>query len=96
MAFSMPRMAFCSAWPTLVVTARTSFQWQSVGNLEAVVLREPGVFLVAAGFGQRGLVLLVMDVRDAFEEEQREDVGLEVGGIHRPPQDVRRFPEVVG
>ena len=59
-----------------------------------MVLREPGVFLVAAGFGQGGLIFLVMDIRDAFEEQQREDVGLEVGGIDRAAQDVGGFPEV--
>ena len=63
-------------------------------NLKAVVLRELGVFLIAAGFRQRRRVFLVMHIRDAFEEQQREDVGLEVGGIHRPAQDVGRLPEV--
>jgi hypothetical protein len=56
-------------------------------DLEAVVLREPGVFLVAAGFGQGGLVFLVVDIGDAFEEEEREDVGLEIGGVNRSAQE---------
>ena len=90
----MPRMAFCSAWPTLVVTTRTSLQWQSFGNLKAVVLRELGIFLVTARFRQGRRVFLVIDIRDSLEEEQREDVGLEVGGIHRAAQDVRGLPEV--
>src|SRR5207249_2929118 len=38
---------------------------------------------------------LVIDVADAFEEEQREDVALEVGLIDRPAQDVRRTPKVL-
>ena len=63
-------------------------------HLEAVVLRKAGVLLVAAGLGQRGLILLVVDIGDALEEQQREDVGLEVGRIHRPAQDVGGFPEV--
>ena len=63
-------------------------------NLEAVVLRELGVLLVAAGFRQRRRVFLVVDIGDALEEEQREDVGLEVGGVHRAAQDVGGFPEV--
>jgi hypothetical protein len=65
-----------------------------VRDLEAVVLGELGVFLVAAGFREGGLVFLVMHVRDALEEQKRENVGLEVRGIHRPAQDVRRLPEV--
>src|SRR4029077_11196969 len=38
--------------------------------------------------------LTIMDIRDALEEHQRENVGLEVRGVHRPPQDIRRFPKV--
>ena len=63
-------------------------------HLEAVVLGEAGVFLVAPGFLQRRLVLLVMHVGEALEEQEREDVGLEVRRIHRPAQDVGGFPEV--
>ena len=37
-------------------------------HLEAVVLREAGVFLVALGFLQRRLVLLIMHVGEALEE----------------------------
>ena len=94
MAFSIPRMAFCNAWPTLLATVRTSSQWQSVGDLEPVILRELGVFLVAAGFRQRGLIFLVMHIGDALEEQERENVGLEISGIHRPAQDVGRLPEM--
>ena len=35
-------------------------------------------------------------IRNAFEEEQREDVGLEVCSIHRPAKNVRGFPQVIG
>jgi hypothetical protein len=63
-------------------------------NLEAVVLGEPSVFLVAAGFLERAPVLLVVHVGDALEEEQREDIGLEVGRIYWTVQDVGCFPEV--
>lgn len=35
-----------------------------------------------------------MDIREPFEEQQREDVGLEVRRIHRPAQDVRGLPKV--
>jgi len=64
------------------------------GNLKAVVLRKLGVLLVAPRFLQRRRIFLIIDIRDALEEEERKDVGLEVGGIHRTPQNVRRLPEV--
>src|ERR1019366_4674512 len=35
-----------------------------------------------------------MHIRDALEEQQREHVGLEICRIHRPAQNVRRFPQV--
>ena len=63
-------------------------------HLEAVVLREASVFLVAPGFLQRCLVLLIMHVGEALEEQEREDVGLEVRRIHRPAQDIGGFPEM--
>ena len=63
-------------------------------NLEAVVLGKAGVFFVAAGLLQGRLVLLVVNVREALEEQEREDVGLEVRRIHRTAQDVRGLPEV--
>ena len=66
----------------------------ALGNLEAVVLREERVLLVAAGLRQRRGVLLVVHVGDALEEQQREDVGLEVGGIDRAAQDVGGLPEM--
>jgi hypothetical protein len=40
------------------------------------------------------LVFLIVDVRDAFEEEQREHIGLEIGCIHRAAKDVGGFPKV--
>jgi len=63
-------------------------------DLETVALREARVFLVAAGVGQSGLVFLVVDVVVAFEEQEREDVGLEVSSVHGAPQDVGRLPEM--
>jgi len=57
-------------------------------------LREAGVFLVAARLVQRGPILLLVHVGDALEEEQREDISLEVGGIHRVTLDVGGLPEV--
>jgi hypothetical protein len=40
------------------------------------------------------LVFLIVDVRDAFEEEQREHIGLEIGCIHRAAKYVGGFPKV--
>lgn len=42
----------------------------------------------------RSRVLLVVDVGDPLEEEQRENVRLEVGRIHRPAQNVGGFPQM--
>jgi len=63
-------------------------------NLKAIVLRKPAVFLIALGFTQCGLVFFVSHIRDAFEEEQREHVSLEVRSIDRTTQDVGRFLEM--
>jgi hypothetical protein len=51
-------------------------------HLEAVVLGELGVCLVAAGFLQHRLIFLVMHVGEALEEQEWEDVSLEVRRIH--------------
>ena len=64
------------------------------GNLEAVVLREEGVVHVPSRLLQRLRELLVVNVADPLEEEEREDVGLEVGGINGAAQDVCGLPEV--
>jgi hypothetical protein len=62
----------------------------ALGHLEAVLVGE-----VLAVLGEHRGVLLVPDVADAFEEEQRQDVGLPVGAIDRAAaQDVRGLPEV--
>ena len=63
-------------------------------HLEAVVLGKAGVFLVAPGFLQRCLVLLIMHIREALEEQKREDVSLEVRRIYWPAQDIGSFPEM--
>jgi hypothetical protein len=51
-------------------------------NLEAVVLREQGVLLVATGLRDCRVVFLVVNVRETLEEQQRKDVGLEVRRVH--------------
>jgi hypothetical protein len=35
-----------------------------------------------------------MYIRDALEKEKRKYIGLKIGSIHRPTEDVGRFPEV--
>lgn len=44
--------------------------------------------------GEGGLVLFIVDIRDSIEKEQREDVGLEIGGIDGAAQNAGRLPEV--
>ena len=62
-------------------------------NLKAVRLGEQGQLRIP-GFIDDLLVFLIPDVADPLEEQQREDVGLEVGRIHRAAQDVGGLPEV--
>ncbi|MNJ38948.1 hypothetical protein D3C77_338080 [compost metagenome] len=38
--------------------------------------------------------LVIPDVANTLEEQQREDVGLEISCIYRTAQDVRGLPEV--
>jgi hypothetical protein len=76
-----------------MVTGRKAFG-KSQASLIAAILGKERVFLVAARFRQSGLVLLVVDVRDPLEEQQRENVGLEVGRIHRSAQNVGGFPQM--
>lgn len=64
-----------------------------LGDLEAVRLRKPGQLFVA-GLIDDLLVLLVPDIADALEKQQRKDVGFEICGIDRAAKDVGRLPEV--
>ena len=50
---------------------------------------------VTGGFLKRFCELLVVDVRDPLEEEQREDVRLEIGLVDWSAQDVCSSPEVL-
>jgi hypothetical protein len=61
-------------------------------DLESVILGEERELFVTSGFSQGSLVLLVEDIRDALEEEEWEDIGLEICRIHRTAKDVRGFP----
>jgi hypothetical protein len=65
-------------------------------NLEAVVLWELSEFHVAVGFFQGNGIFLVIDVGEPLEEQQREDVGLEVGRVDRTTKDIGSLPEVTG
>ena len=60
---------------------------------EPVVGRRPRVAVVA-GLVEGGAALLVPDVGEALEEEQREDVLLVVAGVDQPAQEVGGAPEV--
>jgi hypothetical protein len=35
-----------------------------------------------------------MHIRDALKEEERENVGLEIGSVHGAAEDVGRLPEM--
>ena len=54
---------------------------RSLGDGEAVEFIEAGVFFVASGVGQGGLVFLVVDITDALEEQEGEDVLFVVSGV---------------
>jgi hypothetical protein len=59
-------------------------------DLKAVLVGE-----VLTVLGEHRVVLFVPDIADAFEEQQRQDVGLPVGAIDRTAsKDVCCFPEV--
>ena len=62
-------------------------------NLEAVLLWQGRVLLVAVGLCKRCLAFLVEDVADPLQEQQRKDVCLEIGGIHGAAQDVCGIPQ---
>jgi hypothetical protein len=60
-------------------------------DLEAVRLGKPGQCFIASLVNDL-LVFLVPDIADSLEEQQREDIGLEIGCIHRSTQDVGGLP----
>ena len=64
-----------------------------VGDLEPVLLGQVGVLLVAVRLGERVGALLVVDVADPLQEQQREDVRLEVRRVDGAAQDVGGVPE---
>jgi hypothetical protein len=64
-----------------------------IRDLETVRLGEQSQFGIAT-FVDDLVVFLVPDVTNSLEEEQREDVGLEIGSIYRAAQDVGGLPEV--
>jgi len=64
------------------------------GDLKAVVLGKKCRLFVAVKLHQCSGVFLVMNIRKALEEEQREHIRLEVSSIDWPAQDVGGFPKV--
>ena len=63
-------------------------------NLKAVVLREQRRLLIPLKLNQGRRVLLIVHIRQPFEEQQGKHVSLEVRRIHRSPQNIRGFPEM--
>ena len=61
-----------------------------------MVLGKKGILPVAIRFCEGIGEFFVIDVGDSFEEQQREDKCLEISSVHRPAEDVRRFPKVIG
>ncbi len=87
-------MACESAAPTLAGVSRTSSPVAALGNVEAVDLGEVDRVDVAEQLGRLGR-LLVPDVADPLEEEQRQDVRLPVRAIDgAAAQDLGAVPEV--
>ena len=65
----------------------------SVGDCEAVVVRLDFGGQVLAEVRDRGRMVKVPGVGDPLEEQKREDVALEVGGVDRSPEAVGRSPQ---
>lgn len=65
----------------------------AVGQLEAVVIGPDVGRQIGAEVGNGAGMLVVPRVRDAFVEEQRKDVRLEVGGVDGAAEAVRGGPE---
>lgn len=59
------------------------------GFLEAVILAEGSVLAVSIRRVEGLPELLIGDIGEPLEEEEREDIGLEVGGVDRAAQDIR-------
>ena len=93
MADSIARMAFRTVLPMFVGDRADVVPVAAVGDGEAVVLGEVGEFLVAVHL-HRGGVLLVVDVGDPLQEDQREDVLLVVAGVDEAAQDDGGAPQV--
>ena len=66
----------------------------SLWDHKAVVLRESGIFLIPAGFLQRGLGLLVIDVGKSFEKQNRRYIAFVFVLVDGAPQDIARLKQV--
>ena len=69
-----------------------TFLW----NLKTVVLRELGKLHVTIRLFQGNGILLVVNVGESLEEQQRENISLEVGCVDRTSQDIGRLPKMPG
>ncbi|MDB6132767.1 MAG: hypothetical protein JWM59_1010 [Verrucomicrobiales bacterium] len=65
-----------------------------LGDLEPIILRKQRRLLIPIERCQSGLMLLIVDIGETFEEQQRKDVALEIRRIHRPAQDVGGLPQM--
>jgi hypothetical protein len=63
-------------------------------HLEAVIFREQRKVLIPARIPQRGDGLLIEDIAQSLEEQQREDELLVVARVNRPPQKHGGSPQV--
>jgi hypothetical protein len=86
----MPRIAFCSAAPTLGGRSAHIPPVAAAGDLKAMLVGE--VFTVGAYcLG----VLFIPDVADALEEQQGQDITLPVRAVNRAAaQDISGLPQV--
>jgi hypothetical protein len=65
-------------------------------NLESVIFGELGKFHVAVGLLHGHNIFLVIGIGEPLEEQQRKDVGLEIGRVDRATEDIGRLPEMSG
>ena len=65
-------------------------------HLKSVVFGELGKLHIALRFFQGAVQLLIVDIGQALEEEQGENVRLEVRRVDGTPQDIGGFPKMDG
>ena len=66
----------------------------SLWDHKTVVLREGGIFLIPAGFLQRGLGLLIIDIGKSFEKQDWRHIAFVFVLIDGAPQDIACLKQV--